>query len=53
MFIGVDMEIKFGADTEGMTIQSLSHLGIQSIYIQLPKSDNIVDAKKSMLRSLI
>jgi len=43
------MEIKFGAETEGMAIHSLPHLGIQLIYIQLPKVDNIDEAKKCML----
>jgi hypothetical protein len=37
------MEIKCRAETEGKTIQSLSHLGI---HIQLPNPDTIVDAKK-------
>jgi len=31
-FIGGDMEAKFGAETEGTTIQSLSHIGTQPIY---------------------
>jgi len=48
IFIGGDMETKFGAQTEEMAIQSLFHLGIQSIYIQPPNSDNTVDAKKCM-----
>jgi hypothetical protein len=29
--MGEDTEIKFGADTEGKTIQRLSHLGIHPI----------------------
>jgi len=28
IFIGGDMETKFGGETEGMDIQSLPHLGI-------------------------
>jgi len=43
------METKFGVETEGMAIQSLSHLGIQPIYIQSPNIDNIDKAKKCML----
>jgi len=43
------METKFRAETEGKAIQSLPHQGIQPIYIQPPKSDNIADAKKVML----
>jgi len=43
------METKFGAETEGMAIQCLPHLGIQPIYIQSPNPDNITDAKKCML----
>jgi len=43
------METKFGAETEGTAIQSLPHMGIQSIYIQPPKLDNIDEAKKCML----
>jgi len=49
IFIGGDMETKFGAETEGMAIQSLSHLGIQPIYIQPPNPENIADAKKCTL----
>jgi len=49
IFIGGDIETKFGADTEGMTIQSLPHLGIQPIYIQPSKLDSIANAKKCML----
>jgi len=49
IFIGGDMEIKFGAETEGMAIQSLLHLGIQPIYIHPPKLDSIYEAKKYML----
>jgi len=37
MFIGGDMKAKFGAETEGMAIQSLPHMC--PIYIQLPKLD--------------
>jgi len=43
------METKFGAETEGMAIQSLPHLGIQHIYIQPSNPDNIADAKKCIL----
>jgi len=32
IFIGGDMKTKFGAETEGMAIQSLPHLGIRPIY---------------------
>jgi len=49
IFIGGDMETKFGAETEGMAIQSLPHLGIQPICIQQPKLDNIDESKKCML----
>jgi len=49
IFRGGDMEIKFGAETEGMAIQSLPYLGIHPIYIQPPHPDNIADAKKCML----
>lgn len=49
IFIGGDMETKFGAKTEGMAIQSLPHLGIQPIYIQPPSTDNIADPKKCLL----
>jgi len=38
----------FGAETEGKAIQTLPHLEIQAIYIQLPNPDNIPDAKKCM-----
>jgi len=49
IFTGGDMETKFGAKTEWMAIQSLPHLGIQAIYIQPPKLDNIYEVKKCML----
>jgi len=49
IFIGGNMEAKFGAETEGMAIQSLPHLGIQPIYLQPPNPDSIADAKKCML----
>jgi len=42
-------ETKFGAETEGIAIQSLPHLDIQTINIQPPKLDNIDEAKKCML----
>jgi len=38
------METKFGAETEGVAIQSLPHPGIQPIIIQPPKLDNIDEA---------
>jgi len=38
-----------GAETEEKAMQSLPHLGIQPIYVQPPKPDNITDAKKFML----
>jgi len=38
-----------GAETEGMAIQNLPHLGIQPIYMQPPDPDNIADTKKYML----
>ena len=50
IFIGENMETIFGAETEGKAIQTLPHLGIQPIYIQLPNPDNIDEAKKWMLR---
>jgi len=43
------METKFGSESEGMTIQSLPHLGILPIYTQPPKLDDIDEAKKCML----
>jgi len=43
------METKVRAETEGIAIQTLSHLGIQPIYIQPPKFDNIDEAKKYMM----
>jgi len=49
IFTGGNTETKFGAETKGKAIQRLPHLGIQSIYIQLPNPDNIADAKKCML----
>jgi len=49
IFIGGNIESKFGAEIEGMAIQSLPHLGIQPIYIQQPNPDNIADAKKCRL----
>jgi hypothetical protein len=39
---------KCGAETEGMTIQRLPHLGNPS-YIQSPNQETIVDANKSLL----
>jgi len=47
IFIGVDMEEKFGAETEGMAIQSLSHMW--PICIQQPKQDKVDEAKKYLL----
>jgi len=49
IFIGGNTETKFGAETEGMAIQRLPHLGIQPIHIQPPNPDTIADAKKCML----
>jgi len=49
IFIGGEIETMFGAETEGMAIQSLPNLGIQSMYIESPKLDNIDESKKSML----
>jgi len=40
---------KVWAETKGMAIQSLPHLGIQPIHIQPPNPNNIADAKKCML----
>jgi len=45
--MGGDMEAKFGAETEGMAIQSLPHMW--PTYIQPPKLDYIDEAKKCML----
>jgi len=42
------MEAKFGAETEGKTIQRLPHLG-DSSHIQIPNLDNIADAKNCLL----
>jgi len=44
IFIGGDMEAKFRAATQGMAIQSLTHMC--PIYIQPPKLDKIDEAKK-------
>jgi len=44
--IGGDIEAKFRAATQGMVIQSLTHMS--SIYIQPPKLDKIDEAKKCM-----
>jgi hypothetical protein len=43
-------ETKFGAETEGMTIQKLPHLGIHSIKKKKnpPNPDTIADANKSL-----
>jgi len=43
IFIGDDMEAKFGAETEGMAVQSLPHIDIQP-----PKLVKIDEAKKCM-----
>jgi len=43
------METKFGAENEGMAIQSLPHLWIQPIHIQPPNPNNIAHAKKCIL----
>jgi len=49
ILIAESTETKFGAETEGIAIQSLIHLGIKPIYIQPPRPDNIADANKCML----
>jgi hypothetical protein len=41
-------ETKCGAETEGMTIQRLPHLGIHPIQ-KSPNPDTFVDANKSLL----
>jgi len=43
------METNFEAETEGMAIQSLPHMGIQSIYIEPLKLDKMDEPKKRML----
>jgi len=48
ILIGGDMETKFGAENEGMAIQSLLHLGIQAIYTH-HQTHNIADGKMYML----
>jgi hypothetical protein len=35
--MGGDTETKCGADTEGMTIQRLPHLGIYPLYVTKPR----------------
>jgi len=47
IFIGGDMEAKFGADPEGTAIQSLPQMW--PVYIQPPKLDKIDEDKKCML----
>jgi len=47
IFIEGDMEAKFGAETEGMIIESLPHMC--PMYIQSPRLDKIDEAKKCML----
>jgi hypothetical protein len=42
------IETKFGAETEGMTIQRLPHLGNPS-HKQPPNPDTMADANKSLL----
>ena len=37
IFMGANMETKYGAETEGKTIQRLPHLGIQSIFNSKPR----------------
>jgi len=49
IFMGINMETKFRATTKGKSIQTLTHLGIQPIYIQPPNPDIIADAKKYIL----
>jgi len=46
--IGGDMEATFRAVTQGMAIQSLTHMW--PTYIQPPKLDKIDDARKCMLK---
>jgi len=47
IFIGGDMKVKFGAETEGTAIHSLPHRWPQ--HIQPPKLDKIDETKKCML----
>jgi len=49
IFTGGDVEAKFGAEIEGMAIQNLPLLEIQSKYIRPPNPVTIADAKKCML----
>jgi len=49
VFIDGDKAKKFGAETEGMAVQRLPHLGIQHIYIQPPNPVTIGDVKRCML----
>jgi len=44
IFIGGDMETKFGAEIEGVAIQNLPHLEIQPICIQPTNPDNNANA---------
>ena len=43
------MEIKFRAETEGIAILSLHHLGMQPTCMQPPNINNIAEANKCML----
>jgi len=43
------METISGAETEGKAVQRQTHQGIQPIYIQPLKQDNIADAYKCMV----
>jgi len=42
IFIGRDMETKFGAETEGKAIQRLPHLGIQPIHTYSHQTQTIL-----------
>jgi len=53
ILIGGDMETKFEGETEGMTIQSLSYLGIQSIHIQPPNPETILLMPRILFSTLI
>jgi len=50
IFIRGDMEAKFRAVTQGMAIQSFTHMW--PIYIQPPKLDKIDEAKKCMVKGI-
>jgi len=50
--IGEYVETKLGAETEGMAIQRLPHMGIHPIYIKPPNPNNIADAKNANSKAL-